>query len=134
MSIADRYNAACRSLFLFIVGMCLLVWVAMSLCGCATNGVTSDSFPAGVPCVQARAEAVRWYVDRYHAQPVVPPVRVIITENPPQGAGGLCRGSGSGYVIELWRKQNPFYGSLVHEFRHSLVLKNRGDHSEGAVQ
>ena len=95
--------------------------LALLVCsGCQTHGVKSDDFPAGVPCVQARADAVAWYRATRHQEPSIRPTRVIVTEKPPQGQGGLTSGSGDGFLIQIWREQYPFYGSLVHEFKHTM--------------
>jgi len=107
------------------------IWNAITGRGGKTR---QDDFPPNVPCVEARAEAVRWYQDKYHAMPTVPPVKVVVTDTPPDGAGGDTQAMGRGYLIRIWRDQNPFYGSLVHEFRHCLSRENHGDASEEAVR
>ena len=41
-----------------------IVAVVAGLCGgCQTAGIRSDNFPPGVPCVEARAEAVKRYLN-----------------------------------------------------------------------
>ncbi len=102
--------------------------------GCKTNGVQRDDFPAGVPCVQARADAVRWYENKWHSTPTIPPVNVVVTPEPPDGHGADTQAMGRGYLVRIWQKQYPFYGSLVHEFRHTLERENHGDTSEEAVR
>ena len=107
-----------------------------TLMGRKTQGVKADEFPAQMAgqCVKARAEAVKWYKARYRSEPVIRPVKVMLTDKPPQNKGGITRGSGGGYVIELWRNQRPFYGSLTHEFRHTLCLASGKGGGEGAVE
>jgi hypothetical protein len=97
-----------------------LLFAALLCDGCATNGVKQDNFPAGVPCVQARADAVNWYRATRHQEPTIRPTRVIVTPDPPDGYGGVTSGSGGGFLIRIWKDQNPFYGSLAHEFRHTM--------------
>ena len=84
----------------------------------------SDDFPPNVPCVEARAEAVKWYQNKWHSEPVIPPVRVVVTDTPPDGHGADTQASGRGYLIRIWRDQNPFFASLVHEFAHAIKREN----------
>lgn len=117
------------------IAACLvvLIWLAV---GCQTLGVKADQFPDGMgaQCDKARTEAVSWYRSKYRQEPAIRPVKVMLTDNPPQGNGGITRGSGGGYVIELWRNQKPFYGSLVHEMRHCLCLASGKGGGEDAVK
>ena len=113
-----------RDVAYMITVLAVVVAVVLTFAGCATNGVKRDDFPAGVPCVQARNDAIQWYRATRHKDPVIRPVRVLITQAPPDGQGGLTSGSGGGFLIRLWKDQYPFYGSLVHEFKHTMGPEN----------
>ena len=108
----------CRLMAVAVMVVALLAVLLPA--GCATNGVKVDSFPDGVPCVQARNEAMQWYRHTRHQEPAIRPTRVIVTPDPPDGYGGVTSGSGGGFLIRIWKDQYPFYGSLVHEFRHTM--------------
>ena len=117
----------------------IMLWgvisIAFCLTGCHTVGVKEDSFPPPITaqCHKARADAVVHYRKVWKEEPYVGrPVKVLITQEPPQGYGAITRGSGRGYIIEIWKSQNPFFGSLVHEFGHTLKLQNgKGGGEEG---
>lgn len=110
-----------------------LMAVLLFLCGCRTNGVRQDTLPPEVSaqCIKARAEAVRNYTAHYGAPARIPPVQVVIVERPPMGKGAITSGAGAGYRIEIWRGQKPFYGSMVHEFEHTLRQGNGKGSGEG---
>lgn len=101
--------------------------------GCVTNGIKSDSFPPDIAnqCRSARGDAIRNYTGHYGSPSHIPPVEVIVTAIPPNGQGAITSGSGNGYRIEIWRDQYPFYGSLVHEFEHTLKQGNGKGTKEG---
>ncbi len=112
------------------------ILLTVTLCGCRTNGVRADAFPAEIAgeCMVARSSAVRWYAGKHKAQPSIPPVEVIVSAVPPRGHGAITEGAGAGYRITIWRDQRPFLGSLEHEFRHVLTGANGNGMSEEAVK
>lgn len=117
---------------------CMIVLAAMVGAlisgGCATTrGVTADDFPLDIAgqCHKARAEALNNYTRHYGAPANIPPVNVVVTSAPPMGQGAITSGAGKGYRIEIWRDQRPFYGSLVHEFEHTLKQANGKGQAEG---
>lgn len=118
-----------------LLGIMLAVMFLASLMGgCQTAGIRADDFPPGVPCVEARADAVRWYQDKWHSTPTIPPVRVVVTPEPPDGNGADTQAMGRGYLVRIWQKQYPFMASIEHEFRHCLERENHDDASEEAVR
>ena len=118
----------------YLIPLLIFAALATLMGGCQTAGIRSDDFPTGIPCVQARADAVRWYQDKWHATPNIPPVRVVVTPDPPEGHGAYTQKIGRGYLIMIWAQQDPFYWSLKHEMDHTLAIENHGDASEEAVR
>lgn len=114
----------------------LFILIMLSCFGCRTHhGITADSFPAEIDnqCVAARAAAINNYTHRYGSPSSIPPVMVTIVEQPPMGKGAITMRYGDGYLVQIWRGQKPFQGSLVHEFSHTLCMANGKGGSEGVV-
>lgn len=120
------------AIILAVIGVACI----LALTGCRTMGVHEDIFPPelSAQCDRARADAINWYVKTYGSYPRVKPVEVRLTDDPPQGWGGFTQGCGEGFRVFMWRHQPAFYGSLVHEFRHTLCLASGKSGGEGAVK
>ena len=116
----------------------LLLLVIALVTGCRIFGGSRSSEPSAsvfpdeiaTKCHNAQADAVQRYYRKYGVQPRVPHVRVYLEDKPMNGMGGWTP---SAFAIHIWRDQKPFYGSLVHEFGHSLCHYNGKGGSEGAV-
>ena len=78
-----------RDLGLVWARFACVVCLLLTACGCqSTKGIRQDDFPVGVPCVQARNDAIQWYQAKFHKTPTIRPTRVIVTDKPPFGYGG----------------------------------------------
>ena len=109
----------------------LSILAIASVIGCNTPGVRSDSFPPDLQCLEARQQAIRNYTAHYGTPRIIPPVSVTVTTSPPSGYGAITTGARDGYRIQIWKDQRPFFGSLVHEFEHTLKQSNGHGQQEG---
>lgn len=119
---------------MMVLGALAVLFVVGLLMGCQTNGLREDSYPSGISeqCIKAKAQAVSNYTKAYGQRPArIPATAVYVTKMPPMGYGAITSGAGKGYRIEIWEKQIPFYGSLVHEFEHALKQDNGHGQIEG---
>ncbi len=104
-----------------------LALIALLACGCASQRLEHDDYPAEIAnqCVQARAESIRAQPDK-----AVYPVRVTLEDAPRGTMGGWTSPVNGGYHVSIWRDQRPFYNSLRHEMGHCF----EGCYSEEAVR
>jgi hypothetical protein len=120
-----------------LVFLALVVAGLMLACaGCNTlKDKRGDTYPDGWEqmCLEERANAHAWYVNKYHKQPIVPVCDVVMVDEPTGKLWGLITYYQPRYLIQIWRDA-PRRATLFHEFKHSLEYKNNRDSSEQAIK
>jgi hypothetical protein len=94
-----------------------------------------DSYPAGWEqmCKDERGHAVSWYIEKYGVKPVIPLVDVELVNETTGPYWGLITYNEPRYLIQIWADA-PRRETLFHEFKHALMMRNRGDGSEGGIR
>lgn len=124
-------------LFILLVIMPVGCKTVRQVLGHDKRMLATDSFPAEIAaeCLKAKASAVEWYRVKFGSEPIVLPVKVVWAQEPKRCGHVLAGAWTSGpQRIDIWVGQVPRYGSLVHEFRHSLCLANGRGGSEEVVR
>ena len=100
------HSEASRTLKGLVIVALVVAGLMLACAGCRTNGPQEDIYPTGYEqlCIEAKAQAVDWFVKKHNRQPIIPPCHVyIVEEQPKEHTLGLINNSGKGYWIVAWK-------------------------------